>query len=239
MRCHKCHQVAPAEGDSWCLGCSSGEALTKELAGHWASAGARTLAEDLILSTVRQVRFLRNLTQGIQSNQRASAQAVSQRAKGEPPERPELARKRPAQASTAHHTTAPKSKANKDTKEESPVHYEEESVEEEETESEAEDPRPVGDGARRPPEPPGPPPGSRTASAGGRHSNRAETSKKESKQSHRSHHSHKPRHRAGRKHQRLGRLEDKPHTKVHRKLSPAVLDTLSADRGRESIYRLP
>ncbi|CAK9037099.1 unnamed protein product [Durusdinium trenchii] len=174
-----------AWGDSWCLGCSSGEALTKELAGHWASAGARTLAEDLILSTVRQVRFLRNLTQGIQSNQRASAQAVSQRAKGEPPERPELARKRPAQASTAHHTTAPKSKANKDTKEESPVHYEEESVEEEETESEAEDPRPVGDGARRPPEPPGPPPGSRTASAGGRHSNRAETSKKESKQSHR------------------------------------------------------
>ena len=97
------HQVAPAEGDSWCLGCSSGEALTKELAGHWASAGARTLAEDLILSTVRQVRFLRNLTQGIQSNQRASAQAVSQRAKGEPPRGqnlPESARPRPQRRTT-------------------------------------------------------------------------------------------------------------------------------------------
>lgn len=246
MRCRKCHQAPPAEGDSWCISCSAAEALTRQLASQWPSAGARTLAEDLCLSTVRQIRFLRNLTQGIHSNQQAASQAASKRAReGEEvrPERPELVRKRSSAPSTTHPSTAAKSKPAREPKEEELEEvFEEETEEEEESESEAKDPRPrpAGSRSRRPPEPPGPPPPLQSKGGSGHRSSRGETKTQDRRRrDHRTRHSNKPRHRAGRKHQRLGRLEDQPHVKVHRKLSPVVLDTLSADKGRDSLHRLP
>lgn len=208
------------------MACSASEALTRELASNWPSAGSRTLAEDLVLSTVRQVRFLRNLTQGIQSNQRAAATpAAGKRARAAEEaaeERPELQRRKVTPPATTHPSTAGKSKAGREPKDESEG-LEEETEEEEESESEDKDIRPAGSGSRRPPEPPGPPPHLRGQSSGGRHSSKGDSSQK----------------RAGRKHQRLGRLEDKPHLNVHRKLPAVELDTLSADKGRDSLHRLP
>ena len=52
MPCYKYRQAEAAPGDSWCIACSAGEALVRELSSSWASPGSRKLAEDLILSTV-------------------------------------------------------------------------------------------------------------------------------------------------------------------------------------------
>ena len=63
--CAKCRQIAPAEGDTWCTGCSGWEFLGRELCASWDSSGARLLAGDLVLNTARQVKALRSLSAGL------------------------------------------------------------------------------------------------------------------------------------------------------------------------------
>ena len=60
--CNRCRQSEAFQGDSWCLACSSLEALGGELRERWGVAGARALATDLLVSTVRQVRAIRRLS---------------------------------------------------------------------------------------------------------------------------------------------------------------------------------
>ena len=64
-RCTKCHQIAAAEGDSWCTGCSAWEFLGRELTASWDSEGARVLAGDLAVTAARQVKALRSLSSGL------------------------------------------------------------------------------------------------------------------------------------------------------------------------------
>lgn len=61
MTCNKCRQAARHASDSWCLACSAWEQLGAELALTWATPGARLLAQDLVVSAVRQVRAVRRL----------------------------------------------------------------------------------------------------------------------------------------------------------------------------------
>ena len=62
--CHKCKQALPHESDSWCLGCSAVEALSAELRNIWGSPGSRSVATDVVVSGLRQVRALRRLGLG-------------------------------------------------------------------------------------------------------------------------------------------------------------------------------
>lgn len=62
MSCNKCKQSPRHQGDSWCLPCSAWQQLGFELAERWPVPGGRILAGDLIISTLRQVRALRRLT---------------------------------------------------------------------------------------------------------------------------------------------------------------------------------
>ena len=65
QQCQKCRNFPAAEGDTWCNGCSGWEALGRELCGSWDSAGARRLANDLVLTAARQTRALRSLAAGL------------------------------------------------------------------------------------------------------------------------------------------------------------------------------
>ena len=68
--CAKCSQAAPFHGDSWCIGCSAHEALGAELRLDWGASGSRSLAHDLVVSSLRQVRALRRF--GLSSSGGAS-----------------------------------------------------------------------------------------------------------------------------------------------------------------------
>ena len=61
-RCQKCGQSAPHLGDSWCLACTATEALSGELRAGWGPSGYRAVVNDLLVSSVRQVRALRRLS---------------------------------------------------------------------------------------------------------------------------------------------------------------------------------
>ena len=74
MTCNKCRSGPRAPGDSWCLGCSSVEALLSDLRREWASAPLREAAESAILGTASLVRKLRRT---------ANAEAVQAPAGGE------------------------------------------------------------------------------------------------------------------------------------------------------------
>ena len=64
-RCQKCGQAPPHLGDSWCISCTSTEALAAELRAGWGQQGGfRAVVGDLLISTVRQVRALRRLSVG-------------------------------------------------------------------------------------------------------------------------------------------------------------------------------
>ena len=74
MSCAKCHQCAPSESDTWCIGCSAWEALGIELCARWATPGVRALANDQVVSVVKAIRALRTFSAGLQSA--GSAQAA-------------------------------------------------------------------------------------------------------------------------------------------------------------------
>jgi hypothetical protein len=76
-RCNKCGQGDPHLSDSWCLACTSLEALNGELRLAWGSPGTRILATDLLVSSVRQVRALRRLGIAGAGRIRASSPAAA------------------------------------------------------------------------------------------------------------------------------------------------------------------
>lgn len=63
MSCNKCRQAARHQSDSWCLGCAAWEQVGAELSSSWNSPGARLIATDLLVSTLRQIRAVRRLGQ--------------------------------------------------------------------------------------------------------------------------------------------------------------------------------
>ena len=71
--CHRCRRCAPSGGDSWCLGCTAGEALSNELSGSWHSAAIRALANEVCVSAVKHVRALRQLSSSLQSAETSRA----------------------------------------------------------------------------------------------------------------------------------------------------------------------
>ena len=71
--CNKCQQSPPHLGDSWCLACSALEALGAELRQSWGNPGSRAVAQDLLVSAVRQTRALRRLSLSGAGGGRASS----------------------------------------------------------------------------------------------------------------------------------------------------------------------
>ena len=229
--CNRCRQVQASTGDTWCLTCSAWEALGRELSGHWDHPGCRTLAADLVTNCVRQVRALRSLGAGISRASeeqaparregagisRASSPRGETRKRREPEDRrASLPRRRSGHGSTK---TEP-SEGDREDEEES---------EEEEDEVPHVDVKPLHSGHdRRPPEPDGPPPRGEVREArdagGGRsvHSRRSDQGhhsggdRRRSRERDRGR-TKRPKHRGGRKHQRLSRLATNPLLPVHRK----------------------
>jgi len=209
--CNKCRGPPAAEGDTWCLGCSAWESLGRELCGSWGAAGARLLANDLVITAAQQTRALRSLAAGLLRADGASRSAG--RAEAAP-----LGR---LTAGRAYPREGQRRKEEQESEEEE----DEESDEEEDRRSKRKrsrsPPRREGGGDRRPPEPDGPPPPGTTPL--GRRLSRADTdrtaghTKRHHDRGHRGHRStkghNKPKRRGGRKHKRLARLAADP-TKV-------------------------
>ena len=212
MSCAKCRQCSRHESDTWCLGCTAAQALGTELAAHWATPALRAVANDLVVSAVRGVVALREISGSIQSAGASRAalerQTASTRAEGRSPARREEPR-------------APRSSSAKQVKEQ----VEEESSEEESEEEEPERDSPVPVGAvpksapvSRPPEPSGPPPERaplqrRPQPVKRHHSENTRDRprrRREGKSSRRGS-------RGGGKHPRLYRTLDNPDIQVHRK----------------------
>ena len=159
MLCSKCRQCPPYGTDSWCIGCTATESLVTELASKWSTAALRAVANDLVVSAVRGVSALRNVSSSIQSAGQARAAA----SRAEAP-RTSVAGDRGALAAEGRERSR------------SPIQrvktQEESSGEDEEEEEEEEEPRrskslegavPKSNPARRPPEPPHPPQGHQEA----------------------------------------------------------------------------
>lgn len=87
MLCAKCRQTPPADQDSWCLACTGVEALGIELAASWKLPGFRAAAQDVIVSAVRSIKALRNLSSSCVSADasRAASTADSHRASASTP----------------------------------------------------------------------------------------------------------------------------------------------------------
>lgn len=198
--------------------------------------------EDLVISCVRQVRALRNFGHAIRSNALA-AQTAGQKREGDAVsragEKPELKRRKPHILDSKDTGAKAKSLPDPPKDEESETgEFEEESEEEGADQGLA----PLaGKDHRRPPEPDGPPPHLRKQRdrRGDHHRTTGDHKQRHSGGHSGGHKPNKPRHRAGRKHQRLGRLEHDPTTPVHIKLSNHYLDTLATDKGQDSLSRLP
>ena len=228
--CNRCRQTQAAQGDSWCLGCTSWEALGRELSGHWDTGGCRVIASDIVVNCVRQVRALRSLGAGIAraapittvtsspgaGSHRASSRVSDRTADREGPREP-LPRSRAAAP------PPPVAKAELSGQEGDEDDFDGESEEEEEEErSPTPEHRPIKPGSRQPPEPDGPPPGHpkgrdrRFESEAG--ANRAPAGHTDRERSRRGEHRRRRgSRRGGRKHQRLYRLAVDPHLRVHRK----------------------
>ena len=229
-RCTKCHQIAAAEGDSWCTGCSAWEFLGRELTASWDSEGARVLAGDLAVTAARQVKALRSLSSGLA---RVAGGPSAGTGRGEVPV-PAAEPKRRAEQPHTGRDSLPRRRAPLPPPPLPPKEEESEEGEESEEEtrdrsvgrSPAPDHRPLPDGSRRPPEPDthrgegGDRRESRRARDAGstRASDRSRRSRKREHREHRDgHSSRRGRTRGGRKHQRLKRLAVDPTLRVHRK----------------------
>lgn len=86
LRCNKCHQGEPYLGDTWCLCCSSVEALAGELKCGWGNQATRVLATDVLTTAVRQLRALRRLGLAGAGSARATTPEKSRKAPSAPPE---------------------------------------------------------------------------------------------------------------------------------------------------------
>eukprot|EP00435_Cladocopium_sp_Y103_P017965 s2350_g4.t1 len=254
--CAKCREAFANEGDSWCLGCISWEALGRELSGHWDQPGARLLANDFVVSCARQVRALRSLSAGLAREAGSVSVAGSGRASHEPRPAGEAARSRAdprAELPRARQPLPPPPPAPRQAKAEEESEGDEEEDEEEE---DKEDDTPIGVAPKRkPPGPDGPsrgPGSTRTRSPRGsgerRRSHHREDRDRRSERGRDRQRSRERRgdrkktksgrRRGGRKHQRLGRLAGNPFLRVHRKASAAFLELGSLTQGRAALDRL-
>lgn len=228
--CTKCKSATAAEGDSWCTGCTSWEFIGRELGGSWDSAGARLLANDLVVTTARQIRALRSLSAGLARQGAGEPRAGTGRAPGGPrePSQPP-----PARESLPRRRSSVPPPPLADPKEED---QSEEVEVEEESEEEERSPTPVrrGSGHQPPPEPDNHPSGRRDSrreadrSGGGdrdRHRHREPDSDRSKRRR------HSGGRRGGRKHQRLARLALDPNLVVHRKPGSDFWDLRSGQRG--------
>lgn len=240
--CNRCRQVQAVEGDSWCTGCTSWEALGRELSGHWDVSGCRVLATDLVLNCVRQVRALRSLGAGLARAEgpttvTSSPGAGSRRAsrysdRGTPRE--------PLPRSRASTPPPPVAKAEVSDLGEGEGPEGESEEEEEEGRSPTPDHRPIHSEQRRPPEPEGPPSGhhrqrQHRSEAG---SGRASARDSERERSSRGYHGkRRGSRRGGRKHQRLHRLVADPRLRVHRKPPQEFWELSCLDLSRGGLDR--
>ena len=222
--CNRCGQVQPSSGDTWCAGCTAWEATSRELRGSWDQSGCRALAADLVINCVRQVRALRSLGSGLarvpdsEAGDHRGFSAGSYRA--DVPRPPSV----PCEVSRAPQESLPRKRRGP-----SPAAKEED-----------DSPPPDPPSRSRRPDGRGPPPdpdsslrvkfvpqvviGSRARDHGGHRSEHQFRKKDKDRTRSR----RKPAHRAGRKHQRLGRLAFNPFQRVHRKACGSFLDLSTA-----------
>ena len=246
-RCNKCKVGFPAEGDSWCTGCSGLELAQSLLCQRWQSPGVRKVAEEVLVTSARLVRAFANLDRGW-SSAAAGTRAESARPPLPPPppvpdreERPrerERTRDREKQRSrrprSGERSERPRSS---DRRERSPLERGGRSQElhpkrvarppsrtedaEEYTEEDSEEEYREDDRSV-----PGPPPEVKSEQGHlpppePRDPPRKKRSTKKKK---------KRRRRAGRRHQRHYREQDQPLKRSHRKLRGAVLELSSSAR---------
>lgn len=246
--CNRCRQVRASEGDSWCSGCTSWEALGRELAGHWDLGGCRVIATDLVLNCVRQVRALRSLGAGVSRVEAAptihsSPGAGSSRARQENREK-DLRReghREPLPRSRGQTPPPPVAKAEYSDPEEEDVDVGESEEEEEDDRSPTPVHRPIRSGNPRPPEPEGPPP----KHSGGRerhhseagHSRAPEGRDGRERSNRGDRRKRRSNRRGGRKHQRLYRLATNPHINIHRKPPANFWELSSLDPGVNHLDR--
>ena len=248
--CNKCREVPAIEGDPWCLGCIGWESLGRELSSHWDSQGARLLANDLVISTTRQVRNLRSLSSGLLRSAELTASAGVSRApagsgsRDPPRESPSALRSERGPLDRKRDLPVPPPPIAKKEDEETDIEAEgEESSEESVQESDrvihttpkakAVDHRSTSPPAEHHSS------GHRSAGHSRAHASRRPRGHHRSKdREEKRKHSHRSRtRRAGRKHQRLARLADNPGLDIHRKASGSVLDLSSRGAGREALDR--
>ena len=224
--CAKCRSWSPITGDT----CTALAELNRELERPWDTA-YRKIAHDLIISVTRQLKALRNLSTGVRSQisseasrrsatageeRKQSSQATPGKGEGAEDTRGEIPRRR---TTSAKQLAAPKEeRARKRAATE---------VESEETEEDSESDLPDtvhkplgGDPDRKPPEPDHPPPGQRARAPSSHREKQQHLSKDtpRDRERHSRHSKHRnPRHRAGRKHQRLYRLLENPSRLVHQR----------------------
>ena len=221
--CNKCKWGIPAEGDSWCIGCSSTELAQELLRQRWLQPGVRRVAEEALLSSARQVRAFANLDRALGESGAGRGAGPSTRGAGQstvppPPPVPERSnrstdrsrspqrdRRPPLRRSDRRIELHPKRAARAPAE---PL-GEEYSEEEEEEEENREDP-PVEvkreESHRRVPEPENPP-------------RRRRSQKKPRKKK-----------RGVRKHQRHYRERDQPLKSSHRRLKGSILELASSVR---------
>lgn len=108
VTCNKCRVGKPAEGDSWCIGCSGLELSVQLFRKRWTSPGIRAVAEEAGVSCARFIKALHNLDSNLAQQARAQGQFLAAKSKVEPPrsrsprdERPPLLRAAPGREPAA------------------------------------------------------------------------------------------------------------------------------------------
>ncbi len=243
--CAKCKQSAFLEGDTWCAACSSWEALGRDLSAHWEQVGCRTLAADLVVNCVRQVRALRNLGAGLSRSiggggDAAPSRLVEAGVNRAPPEPPGLSPKAASKGVPAREELPRRrSSEARGVKDEPSDQLVGEEAEESEELPPSPHHQPIFDRTRRPPEPDHSPPREKrkesSRHSGGHRNTREETrGKRETGQKSKR---RRTSHRGGRKHQRLHRLAANPTLPVHRKPSEEFFILTSIAQGDQALHR--
>ena len=222
-RCNKCKVGQPAEGDTWCVGCSGLEVVQSLLGQRWQQPGVRQIAEETVLNAARLVRAFSNLDRGLGEPSAGRSAAAERRSVPPPPpvpDRPRGHRERsrsrrrderpPLRRADRGQELHPKSRAEPPAGDDEELYFEEESEEEEEeaTTGRAEErPTKVKEerGSQPPPEP--------------KRSPRKDRSRKKTKKQ-----------RGGRKHQRHWREVNQPLRRSHRKLRTETLELATSAR---------
>ena len=80
--CNKCKSGVPAEGDSWCKGCSGLDVSQELLKLRWRQPGLRKVAEETVLNTARLLRAFSNLDQNLGSSSAGDTPRADRREAG-------------------------------------------------------------------------------------------------------------------------------------------------------------